>query len=89
MKQEDLERIAYAQGWIGNQTSKLQPKDEQEQVLFAQWQDMWKALDADIDKLVAEGFKMIELENKLATIKALTRTPVEQKLEQIGDILDT
>ncbi len=89
MKMEDLERVAFAQGWITNQIEKLTPKDEQEQVVYGQWKEMWSALNNDIDSLVRDSLKLTELEEKLAVIKALTRTPVEAKLQQIGDILDT
>lgn len=88
MKMEDLERVAFAQGWITNQIEKLVPKDEQEGVVFGQWKEMWTALNADIDTLTQDSIKLEELEQKLAAIKALTRSPVEQKLAQIGDILD-
>ena len=88
MKMEDLERVAFAQGWISNQIEKLEPKDEQEQGVYGQWKEMWSALNDDIDSLVKDSLKLTELEEKLAVIKALTRTPVEQKLQQIGDILD-
>ena len=89
MKFEDLERVAYAQGWITNQIAKLSPKDEEETVRFAQLQDMWSALDRDIDLLVKDSRQLKEVEDKMAVIKSLTRTPVEEKLQQIGDILDT
>ena len=88
MKMEDLERVAFAQGWITNQIEKLESKDEQEQVLFGQWKEMWTSLNDDINSLVKDSLKLTELEDKLAVIKTLTRTPVEQKLEQIGSLLD-
>lgn len=89
MKHEDLERVVFAQGWVGNQIENLQPKDEQDEALFGQWKEMWAALDAGIDELVKDCIALNNLQSKMAVIKALTRTPVEQKLEQIGDILDT
>jgi hypothetical protein len=89
MKMDDLERVSFAQGWITNQIEQLEPKDEQEQVVYGQWKEMWSALNGDIDSLVKDSLKLTEMEEKLAVIKALTRTPVEQKLEQIGSILDT
>lgn len=85
---EDLERVAYAQGWITNMIEKLVPKDEQENVVFGQWKEMWAALNEDINTLTQDSLRLTELEEKLAVIKALTRTPVEQKLAQIGEILD-
>ncbi len=88
MKMEDLERVAYAQGWITNQIEKLAPKDEEEQVRFAQLKDMWSALNGDIDSLVKDSLRLTELEEKLAVIKALTRTPVEQQMAQIAEIID-
>lgn len=86
MKREDLERVVYAQGWIANQMNQFVPPAE-EATVFAQWREMWAALDKGIDELVKDSQKLDEVEQKLLAIKALTRTSVEQKLDEIANIL--